>query len=321
MPTREPIVKAPLEFVPRVLAAGEIRNVVRRSSFLFLYAATDSTAVQISFDGSTFVALPLGFTLQDFVFDQVWIKNTSAAPNTITLGFGQAGIRDNRLTFDYTQTMLTSDAVHFPAKAALADATNNPTLSALQTFPMVYNAGTGKWDRLPGTAANGMGVVPSAYQVQKAGSFVRAAAAATYSAGDVVNDNTAGQTLASVANAARLTGGSGIILAARLAVDQVALPTGWTTLRCHLYSDTVGATADNAPFNPQFANRLKKLCFVDFNSWFSAGDQSAADATGINIPFVAAGTSLYWVLETRSALSSNLNQNITFSLDLQILQN
>ena len=67
MPTREPIVKAPLEFVPRVLAAGEIRNVVRRSSFLFLYAATDSTAVQISFDGSTFVALPLGFTLQDFI--------------------------------------------------------------------------------------------------------------------------------------------------------------------------------------------------------------------------------------------------------------
>lgn len=51
---------------------------------------------------------------------------------------------------------LASILGRFPATAALADATSNPTLSAIQGFLMGYNGTT--WDRLKSTTANGLQV-------------------------------------------------------------------------------------------------------------------------------------------------------------------
>lgn len=155
-------------------------------------------------------------------------------------------------------------------------------------------------------------------------SFVREAAAAQYAVNDVISSNTSAPILQSFANATRIAGGSGTILSARAFLDQATLPTGWGTLRMHLYHDAVTQPNDNDPFAMLFANRVKRVGFIDFSGWQSGGSGSDATGsliTGINLPFVTTGTSLYYILETRSALTSNFAQNANLWFELQILQN
>lgn len=160
-------------------------------------------------------------------------------------------------------------------------------------------------------------------RVNPQSTFQRTAAAAQYAAYDVIANATSTPTLQSFANCTRANGGSGTILSARAFLDQATLPTGWNTLRMHLYHDTVTQLNDNDPFTMLFANRLKRIGFIDFSGWQTGGagsDSNGCLVTGINLPFTTSGTSLYYILETRSALTTNFAQNANLFFELQILQ-
>jgi hypothetical protein len=266
------------------LAANEIKDISGNIRFLTILTATTLSGIQISFNGATFSAFPPGLLLRDFEAEIFWIKNTNAGPNTITIGIGQADVRDSRVTIDALNPL--------PVTGPL---TNNELRAAL----------------VPTRGA----------QIHVSGEFTRAAAAATYSAGDVIADNTVGQTLASIAGCAEAAGRGGVILAASLFVDQATLPTGWGTIRVWLYEDTITQLADNAVNTVLYANRAKLCGFIDFATWTSkATNCSYSQVVAINMPFVTAGTALYFVVETVNALTSNLALNANFSLHLDILK-
>jgi hypothetical protein len=266
------------------IPAGGIKDMPGNVKFLTMIGATNLAKVEISFNGSTFSPFPPGFNLRDFEAEIFWLKNADVAPNTVTVAFGQADLRDSRVVID-----------------------------ALNPLPV-----TGP---LTNTQLRAAMVPTRGDQIHPSGEFTRAAAAATYSAGDVIADNTAGQTLASIANCAEAAGRGGVIMAASLVVDQGTLPTGWGTVRAWIYEDTITQLADNAANTVLYADRGKLCGYIDFATWVSkATDCSFSQVVALNLPFVTVGTSLYFVLETLSALTTNLAQDAKFSLHLDILK-
>jgi hypothetical protein len=84
-----------------------------------------------------------------------------AAPVFVRLSDGAAAISalpvtDNAgsLTVDNGGTFAVQADTELPAAAALADAAANPTAPAVGAFALLWNGAT--WDRLPGSAANGL---------------------------------------------------------------------------------------------------------------------------------------------------------------------
>ena len=160
-------------------------------------------------------------------------------------------------------------------------------------------------------------------RVNPQSTFIRAAAAAQYAANDVVADSSDAAGPQYFDDCVRYPAGSGTILSARAFIDQLPLPTGWGTLRMHLYRELVTPINDNSPFAMLYANAAKRVGFIDFSGWQTGGTGSNASGclvTGINLPFMTTSQSLYYILETRSALTSNLAQNANFFFELQILQ-
>ncbi len=92
------------------------------------------------------------------------LENGTTSASTVPYGVGTMFINASTLnwqapfvrntvpgTFDMAQV---TRQVGMPAAAALVDNTANPTLTQIQTFPMIWDGGT--WDRLAGTAADGV---------------------------------------------------------------------------------------------------------------------------------------------------------------------
>jgi hypothetical protein len=118
------------------LAAGEIREVPVRTELLFLSDATDTTGVQISFEGSKFVPLALGLVVEGFRGNKIYVKNTSASPNTVQLGLGAGSIRDTRKNVGPPQQVSIADGadVALGAKADAAATTDTGTFSLIALF-------------------------------------------------------------------------------------------------------------------------------------------------------------------------------------------
>lgn len=88
---------------------------------------------------------------------------------------------------------LTIRQVGLPAAAALANVTANPTLTQIQTFPMVYDSIENAWDRAPGDITNGAWV-----NIRSSVSLTVTATLSQFPATATLADNTANPTLTQV---------------------------------------------------------------------------------------------------------------------------
>ena len=87
------------------MIASEIRAIYRKIRFISLVSATDDSKVEISTNGASFFPLLPGTRLSGFEIDTLWIRNTSVAVNTITIGTGMAVIDDNKIRIDTSSAL------------------------------------------------------------------------------------------------------------------------------------------------------------------------------------------------------------------------
>lgn len=150
--------------------------------------------------------------------------------------------------------------------------------------------------------------------VSVATEFTRPADTLAYTAGDVVSDSTSATTMQALANAARVSGGSGYIVGIKISTDKKSITP---RLRVHFFG-TNGATiaADNVAYKEVYADGSKRLFYYDMPAMTTAADTTNSDMsrsvdTSMRIPYICAATSLYYVLETLDAFTPASGQKIT----------
>lgn len=144
--------------------------------------------------------------------------------------------------------------------------------------------------------------------------FSRPANTTAYTAGDVVGPATAA--VLSFGNLARLAGGPGSVIKARMMTNQSA---NAARHRLHLYTITPVVIADNAPMTLLFANRASRVGVIDFpalTTEAAGSDSATAQATWERLTYQCAPgqTALLGVLETLDAYTPASGQ--TYFLEL-----
>lgn len=152
------------------LAIGEIKDVPGNIRFLTMVSATDLAGVSVSFNGSTFSAFPPGFNLRDFEAEIFWLKNTSAAPNVVTVAIGQADLRDSRVVIDAANPLPVTGTVAISGGSigltgtgsnnSDAEAVKITGLAEVETYGRVFNGAT--WDRQYGNTSGAFAQGPKA---------------------------------------------------------------------------------------------------------------------------------------------------------------
>ena len=150
--------------------------------------------------------------------------------------------------------------------------------------------------------------------------LTRPADTSAYAALDCINNATSGQTLPTITNVARVNGGAGYIIYARLTTDN---KNNTARHKVHLYNQTVTAVADNAPFPMLYVNKLKKVGEITFDAMSTEGstsDCAVAARSDVFIPFKCDTglTTLYWMLETLDSRTQVASEN--FSLVIGVDQ-
>lgn len=150
--------------------------------------------------------------------------------------------------------------------------------------------------------------------VSVATEFTRPADTTAYAANDVVSDSTSSTTMQALANAARVSGGSGYIVGIKVSTDKKSITP---RLRVHFFG-TNGATiaADNVAYKEVYADGSKRLFYYDMPAMTTAADTTNSDMsrsvdTSMRIPYICNATSLYYVLETLDAFTPASGQKIT----------
>src|SRR5438128_3248138 len=138
-----------------------------------------------------------------------------------------------------------------------------------------------------------------------------------YAAGDALSDSTTAPTTGgfTFTNAARKSGGSGIILDACIATsaDQATRLAG----EVFLFNQAVTNINDNAAFAVSDAEIKTCVGVIPF-SLFDSGNNGFAHVTGLNILFTCVGTAnLRFLLRTRNAYTPATD---TITVTLKILQ-
>jgi len=144
--------------------------------------------------------------------------------------------------------------------------------------------------------------------------FTRPNDATPYTANDVVSDSTSATTMQALANAARVSGGSGYVTGIRVATDKKSITP---RIRVHFFN-TTGATlaADNAAWKDLYADSGKRIGYVDLSAMATAVDTTNSDNSRsldltVRIPYTCVATSLYFVLETLDAFTPAANEKFT----------
>lgn len=155
--------------------------------------------------------------------------------------------------------------------------------------------------------------------------FARPADTTAYTAKDVVSNNATTTTMLQFSNAARVNGGGGYILKAQLMTDQ---STCTARFRLWLYqlpsaSLPTAVPADNATFPLKWANRAKRIGYIDFVALSTEGtgsDAASALSTDVRLAFGcdAADSAIYGLLEALDAFTPASGQN--FYVDLGVEQ-
>lgn len=151
--------------------------------------------------------------------------------------------------------------------------------------------------------------------------FTRPANTTDYAAADVVSNSTSAPVLLEFADLLPVAGAAGIILAARAFTNVTAFAT---PLRLHLYkADDVTPINDNAAFTLLYANRAKRVGYIDFGGWQTGGSGSDAagafgsfpgSGSGLPVELAEGETSLWGVVETRGIFTPASAQQFFFSL-------
>lgn len=187
-------------------------------------------------------------------------------------------------------------------------------------------SGVGDWYYITGTGAGTsgdpfietLGATVVGNLVMVATEFTRPNdSSPTYTANDVVSDSTSATTMQALANAARSSGGSGYIVGIRISTDKKSITP---RIRVHFYN-TTGATlsVDNANWQDKYADASKRVAYYDMPAMTTGADTSNSDMSRsvdmtMRIPFVAAATSLYYVLETLDAFTQAALQKFTVTI-------
>lgn len=146
-------------------------------------------------------------------------------------------------------------------------------------------------------------------------SYVRAANATQYAAGDQVADAT--PSVLTFA-APRVSGGTGVIIHA-VCVDSVNAATK-PSLRLYLFSTSPTVVADNAAWTPSDADMAALIGYVEFTSWeeglAGAAGNCASFASNLNIPFDAVAASIYGLVVERGTYTPASGETFTFKLGI-----
>lgn len=147
--------------------------------------------------------------------------------------------------------------------------------------------------------------------------FTRPSDTNAYGLNDVVSDSTSATTMQAIANAGRVSGGSGYIVGIRISTDKKSITP---QLRIHFFN-TNGATvsADNANWQDKYADAGKRIGYYDMPAMTTAADTSNSDMSRtvdmtMRIPYVCAATSLYFVLETLTVFTPANGQKFTVTI-------
>lgn len=150
--------------------------------------------------------------------------------------------------------------------------------------------------------------------------FTRPADTTPYSIGDVVSDSASATTMQAIANAAQAAGGSGEIMGIRLSTDKKSITP---RIRVHFFS-TNGATlsADNAAWQDKYADISKRVAYYDMPAMTTPTDTSNSDMSRsvdmtMQIPYICAATSLYFVLEALDAFTPSNGEKFTLTVFLK----
>jgi hypothetical protein len=130
-----------------------------------------------------------------------------------------------------------------------------------------------------------------------------------YTAGDAIGG------LLTFANAARLSGGSGIIQAITLLCKTPALVPAIDLV---LFNQTFTNTSDNAAFAPSDADMANCIGYIPLTAWSDNANNSIAARFGLGFPFLLTGTSLFGQMICRSAIT--LGSPTDLIVGLSILQ-
>lgn len=130
-----------------------------------------------------------------------------------------------------------------------------------------------------------------------------------YTAGDAIGG------LLTLANAARVSGGSGYVQGLSLMCKTPAL---LPIIELVLFNQTFTAIADNAAFNPSDADMANCIGVIPISQWSDYSLNSIASRFGLAFPFLLTGTSLFGQMVTRSAIT--LVSTTDLILGVQIVQ-
>lgn len=149
--------------------------------------------------------------------------------------------------------------------------------------------------------------------------ITRPADTTAYAANDSVSDSTSATTMQALANAARVSGGSGYITGIRVTTDKKSITPRF---RLHFFN-TNGATVtnDNAAFKTAYADISKSVGYWDMPAMITGADTTnSTDSRSFDLtprlPYTCAATTLYVLLETLDAFTPASGQKISVTLFL-----
>ena len=124
-----------------------------------------------------------------------------------------------------------------------------------------------------------------------------------YSANQVIGENPA--TNLTFENVLSNSGGTFVILGARLEIDVSAVPAGMTSFRLHIYNAAPAAIADGAAYNLLADDRAKYMGYITINSVVDLGATVWGQEDNVNFTgkLATGATSLYGILETIGAFT------------------
>jgi hypothetical protein len=148
--------------------------------------------------------------------------------------------------------------------------------------------------------------------------LTRPADTTAYAAKDAVSNSTSSPSVLTFSSVGRVNAGTGYITGARLTTDQ---STNVAQYRLHLYAIAPTAINDNAAQTLLWADRTKRVGYIDIGPIVTEGSGSDA-ASGLNIdirlPYKCdtSDTNLYGLLETLTAFTPASAQNFYISLSI-----
>lgn len=143
-----------------------------------------------------------------------------------------------------------------------------------------------------------------------------------YSAKDVLSDSTSAPTVLTFTGCARVAAGSGYVCKGRIFTDSATALLG-TVFRLHLYHTAPTAVNDNAQFPLLYANKAKRVGYIDFPALATEGTGSdSAAALWVDLPVkftcAAVSTSLYGMLEVITVGAAPASgQKVYVAIDLE----